>query len=132
MEPLFLLKDPATLARFDLLHHAAEMMREIDSEHRKLGLEGIKLTVTAYCEPEVQLNNGLYWKTVRFAVRLLRAHRSKVHLDISLTVDQTTHITTGTCNDGTNCTALIYLRQDERDDAFLRMAEHIVSRLKRI
>ncbi len=130
MEKLFLLKDPATLARFDLLRHAADMMHEIDSEQLKLGLKGIKLTVTAYCEPSLQANSGHLWKTVRFAVRLLRSHRTKVHLNVSLTVDQTTHITTGICDSGTTCTTMILENQDEYNDAFPRIAAHIVSLLR--
>jgi hypothetical protein len=130
MEKLFLIKDPEILAEFNLLGHATEMFRVIDSEQRRVSLKGIKLTVTAYCEPNIQADSGHLWKTVRFAVRLLKAHRSKIHLDISLTVDQDIHVTTCTCDSGTNCISMFYNKQNECNDAFQKVAAHIVSRLQ--
>lgn len=127
LETLFLLKDPATLARFDLLHHAADMMQQIDSKRLELRLEGIKLTVTAYCESNVEADSGHLWKKVRFAVRLLRSHRSKTHLDVSLVVNQTERVTIVTYG-GTK--AKTYDGQSHYNEAFPRIAEDIVRLLK--
>ncbi len=126
METLFLLKDPATLAEFNLLGHAAEMFRVIDSEQRRFSLKGIKLTVTAFCEPKIQVGNKSPWKTLRLTVRLLHAHNTKTHINLWVTVDRTTKITT--VNYGAD-DSFSYTKQTGRYKSFQKIAYSIVCRL---
>lgn len=124
MEKLFLIKDPEILAEFNLLGHAAEMFRVIDSEQRRVSLKGIKLTVTTFCEPKIQASNKSPWKTLRLTVRLLHTHGVKTHINLWITVDRTTKITTvkyGTDN------SFPYTKQSSRYKAFPSIANSIVA-----
>lgn len=126
METLFLLKDPATLARFDLLCHATEMMSLIDTEKTLNNLEGIKLTVTAFCKPEVQASNKCPWKTLRLTVRLLHSHGDKTHINLWITVDKTTKTTTVEYGAGNTFS---YKKQTRKNEAFPRIANSILAGL---